>query len=57
MAKALELDDQDLIDALWENRNSIESLSAEINAAEAAEKAAAQNAANEIMSGKGYDKT
>lgn len=57
MAEALELDDQDIIDALWANRDSLEQLSADMNAAAQAEKLAAQNAANEIMSESGYDKT
>ncbi len=57
MAEALEIDDKDLIDALWENRNSLEQLSADFNAAEQAEKMAAQNSANEIMDGKGYQNT
>jgi hypothetical protein len=41
MAKALELDDQDIIDALWANRDSLEQLSADMNAAAQAEKLAA----------------
>jgi hypothetical protein len=55
MAEALDLDDQDLIDALWENKESIQELSADFNAAAEAEKVAAQNAANEIMSETGYE--
>lgn len=57
MAEALELDDQDLIDALWANKDSLEQLSADMNAADAAEKAAAQNAANEIMDDTGITNT
>ena len=59
MAEALDinLNDTELIDALWANRDSIQQLSADINAADQAEKLAAQNAANEIMSESGYDKT
>ena len=57
MAEALELDDQDIIDALWANKDSLEQLSADMNAAAEAEKLAAQNAANEIMSESGYDKS
>lgn len=57
MAEALELDDQELIDALWANKDSLEQLSADMNAADAAEKAAAQNAANEIMDDTGITNT
>lgn len=57
MAETLKLDDQDLIDALWENRDSIQALSDDLEAADRAEKLAAQEAANEIMVGKGYENT
>ena len=57
MASALKLDDQDLIDALWANRESIQELSNNMNMAAEAEKVAAQNAANEIMSESRYDRT
>lgn len=57
MAAALDLNDQELIDALWANKDSIQELSADMNAAAQAEKLAAQNAANEIMSGSGYENT
>lgn len=57
MAQELNLNDQDLIDALWANKDSIQQLSADMNAAAQAEKLAAQNAANEIMDSKGYDNT
>lgn len=57
MAETLDLDDEDIIDALWANRDSLEQLSTEMNTAAQAEKLAAQNAANEIMSDSGYDKT
>ena len=51
MAKALgiSLNDTALIDALWENRDSIQQLSNDMNAAEAAWELAAQNSANEIL--------
>ena len=51
MAKALgiSLNDSALIDALWENRDSIQQLSNDMNAAEAAWELAAQNSANEIL--------
>lgn len=57
MAKELDINDQDLIDALWANKDSIEELSGEMNAAKEAEKLAAQNAANEIMSESGFENT
>lgn len=59
MAEALDinLNDTELIDALWANKDSIQELSADMNAAAEAEKLAAQNAANEIMSESGYDKS
>ena len=49
MAEALDLKDEDLINALWENRNEVQNLANEMNAAEAAWKVAAQNSANEIL--------
>lgn len=57
MAKALNLDDDDLIDALWENKEAIQDLSTDMNAAAEAEKVAAQNTANEIMAGTGFSDT
>ena len=57
MAEELDIDDKDLIDALWANKDSIEELSGEMNAAKEAEKLAAQNAANEIMSESGFANT
>ena len=51
MAEALNIDlnDTDLIDALWANQEQIKGLANEMNAAEAAWKMAAQNSANEIL--------
>ena len=57
LAKELNINDKDLIDALWENKESIQQLSADMNAASEYEKLAAQNAANELMDGKGYENT
>ena len=57
MAETLNLDDQDLIDALWANKDSIQALSDDLEAADRAEKLAAQETANEIMAGKGYENT
>ena len=51
MAEALNIDlnDTELIDALWANQEEIKGLASEMNAAEAAWKLAAQNSANEIL--------
>ena len=57
MADALGIEDSGIIDALWENKDSIKQLSADMNAAEQAWKVAAQNSANEIMSESGYENT
>ncbi len=54
MAQTLQINDEDLINALWENRSAIQQLSNEMNAVAQAEKVAAQNTANEIMSSTGY---
>lgn len=50
MAEELNLNDEDLINALWSNKDAIISLGNDMNAAEAAFELAAQNSANEILS-------
>lgn len=53
----LEINDQGLINALYENRGAIEELSSSIESADALREAATQQAANEIMAGEGYEET
>ena len=50
MAEELNINDEDLINALWSNKDAIISLGNDMNAAEAAFELAAQNSANEILS-------
>ena len=50
MAEELNINDEELIDALWSNKDAIISLGNDMNAAEAAFELAAQNSANEILS-------
>lgn len=57
LAEGLNLNDEELINALWDNKDAIISLGNDMNAAEAAFELAAQNSANEIMSNSGYSNT
>ena len=50
-------EDSGLVNTLWDNRDSIQQLRSDKDAVEQSKRLAAQNAANEIMSGLEYDKT